>query len=59
MPEPRPLSAIPLAAARVSRSSAILLGGLAGGLIGYALVDSSATATAVVAEGARHASSAP
>jgi hypothetical protein len=35
----RPLSAIPPVAARVSAFVAILLGGLAGGLIGYALVD--------------------
>ena len=37
--EPRPLSAIPPVAARVIAFVAILLGGLAGGLIGYALVD--------------------
>jgi hypothetical protein len=35
----RPLSAIPPVAARVIAFTAILLGGLAGGLIGYALVD--------------------
>lgn len=35
----RPLSAIPPVAARVIAFVAILLGGLAGGLIGYALVD--------------------
>ncbi len=39
MPEQRPLSAIPPVAARVIAFVAILLGGLAGGLIGYALVD--------------------
>jgi len=37
--EPRPLSAIPPVAARVIAFVAILLGGLAGGLIGFALVD--------------------
>jgi hypothetical protein len=35
----RPLSAIPPVTARVIAFSAILLGGLAGGLIGFALVD--------------------
>lgn len=35
----RPLSAIPPVAARAIAFVAILLGGLAGGLIGYALVD--------------------
>ena len=39
MTEPRPLSAIPSPAARVIAFVGILLGGLAGGLIGYALVD--------------------
>lgn len=39
MPEQRPLSAIPPVAARVIAFAAILLGGLAGGLIGFALVD--------------------
>lgn len=39
MPESRPLSAIPPVAARVIAFVAILLGGLAGGLIGFALVD--------------------
>jgi hypothetical protein len=37
--EPRPLSAIPPVAARVVAFVVILLGGLAGGLIGFALVD--------------------
>jgi hypothetical protein len=37
--EQRPLSAIPPVAARVIAFVVILLGGLAGGLIGYALVD--------------------
>jgi len=37
--ETRPLSAIPPVAARVIAFVAILLGGLAGGLIGFALVD--------------------
>ena len=35
----RPLSAIPSPAARVAAFVAILLGGAAGGLIGYTLVD--------------------
>lgn len=35
----RPLSAIPPVAARAIAFVSILLGGLAGGLIGYALVD--------------------
>lgn len=39
MSETRPLSAIPPVAARVIAFAAILLGGLAGGLIGFALVD--------------------
>lgn len=39
MSEPRPLSAIPPVAARIIAFGAILLGGLAGGLIGFALVD--------------------
>lgn len=39
MPEPeRPLSAIPSPAARVLAFVGILVGGLGGGLIGYALV---------------------
>lgn len=36
--EERPLSALPSPAARVAAFVAILLGGLAGGLIGYTLV---------------------
>ena len=39
MSETRALSAIPPVAARVIAFVAILLGGLAGGLIGFALVD--------------------
>ena len=39
MSEQRPLSAIPPVAARVTAFVVILLGGLAGGLIGFALVD--------------------
>lgn len=39
MSESRPLSAIPPVAARVIAFVSILLGGLAGGLIGFALVD--------------------
>ncbi|MEO6124613.1 MAG: hypothetical protein ABIR32_12990 [Ilumatobacteraceae bacterium] len=37
-PDQRPLSALPPPAARVAAFVAILLGGLAGGLIGYSLV---------------------
>jgi hypothetical protein len=37
-PEPRPLSALPSPAVRVAAFVAILLGGLAGGLIGYSLI---------------------
>ncbi len=36
--EQRPLSALPSPAARVAAFAAIILGGLAGGLIGYTLV---------------------
>lgn len=39
MSDDRPLSAIPPVAARAIAFVVILLGGLAGGLIGYALVD--------------------
>jgi hypothetical protein len=39
VPEQRPLSAIPPVTARAIAFVAILLGGLAGALIGYALVD--------------------
>lgn len=39
MSEQRPLSAIPPVTARIIAFVVILLGGLAGGLIGYALVD--------------------
>lgn len=39
MSEQRPLSAIPPVAARAIAFIAILFGGLAGGLIGFALVD--------------------
>lgn len=39
MSESRPLSAIPPVAARIIAFVAILLGGLAGALIGFALVD--------------------
>jgi hypothetical protein len=38
-PDRRPLSAIPPVTARAIAFAAILLGGLAGGLIGFALVD--------------------
>jgi hypothetical protein len=37
-PDQRPLSALPSPAARAAAFIAILLGGLAGGLIGYSLV---------------------
>lgn len=39
MSDERPLSALPPVAARVIAFVSILLGGLAGGLIGFALVD--------------------
>lgn len=39
MVDPRPLSALPSPLARALAFASILLGGLAGGLIGYALVD--------------------
>ena len=51
MTEPRPLSAIPPVAARVIAFTAILLGGLAGGLIGYALVDLQCHGDCAVAKG--------
>lgn len=51
MPDQRPLSAIPPVAARVIAFVAILLGGLAGGLIGYALVDLQCTGDCGVAKG--------
>ena len=37
-PDQRPLSALPSPAARAAAFAAIILGGLAGGLIGYSLV---------------------
>lgn len=51
MSEPRPLSAIPPVAARVIAFVSILLGGLAGGLIGYALVDLQCDGDCSVAKG--------
>ncbi len=39
MTDERPLSALPSPAARVLAFVSILIGGLAGGVIGYALVD--------------------
>ena len=51
MPDQRPLSAIPPVAARVIAFVAILLGGLAGGLIGYALVDLQCEGDCAVAKG--------
>jgi hypothetical protein len=47
----RPLSAIPPVAARVIAFVAILLGGLAGGLIGYALVDLQCEGDCALAKG--------
>jgi hypothetical protein len=38
-PDERPLSALPSPAARAAAFAAILIAGLAGGLIGYALVN--------------------
>ncbi|MEI6495623.1 MAG: hypothetical protein WCO88_03065 [Actinomycetota bacterium] len=37
-PDERPLSALPSPAARVAAFAAIIIGGMAGGLIGYTLV---------------------
>jgi hypothetical protein len=51
VPEERPLSAIPPVAARVVGFVVILLGGLAGGLIGYALVDLQCDGDCGLAEG--------
>ncbi len=51
MPEQRPLSAIPPVAARAIAFVAILLGGLAGGLIGFALVDLQCEGDCGVAKG--------
>jgi hypothetical protein len=51
VPDQRPLSAIPPVAARVIAFVAILLGGLAGGLIGYALVDLQCEGDCAVAKG--------
>lgn len=39
MADPRPLSALPSPLARALAFASILLGGIAGGLIGYSLVD--------------------
>ncbi|MDW3212759.1 MAG: hypothetical protein R8G01_02100 [Ilumatobacteraceae bacterium] len=51
MSDQRPLSAIPPVAARVIAFVVILLGGLAGGLIGYALVDLQCDGDCGVAKG--------
>ena len=51
MSEERPLSAIPPVTARVIAFSVILLGGLAGGLIGYALVDLQCDGDCTLAKG--------
>ena len=51
MSEERPLSAIPPVAARAIAFAVILLGGVAGGLIGYALVDLQCDGDCTVAKG--------
>lgn len=51
MSDPRPLSALPPVAARVIAFVVILLGGLAGALIGYALVDLQCDGDCTVARG--------
>ena len=51
MPEQRPLSAIPPVAARVVAFVAILAGGLAGALIGFALVDIQCSGDCATARG--------
>ncbi len=51
MSEPKPLSAIPPVTARVIAFVTILLGGLAGALIGFALVDLQSDGDATVAKG--------
>lgn len=51
MSDERPLSAIPPVTARIIAFVVILLGGLAGGLIGYALVDLQCDGDCAVAEG--------
>lgn len=51
MSEQRPLSAIPPVTARVIAFVAILFGGFAGGLIGYALVDLQSTDASAAATG--------
>jgi len=49
--EERPLSAIPPVAARAIAFVVILLGGLAGGLIGFALVDLQCDGDCTIAKG--------
>jgi len=51
VPEPRPLSAIPPVTARIIAFVAILVGGLAGALIGFALVDLQCEGECTVAKG--------
>lgn len=51
MSDQRPLSALPPVAARIIAFVAILLGGLAGGLIGFALVDLQCEGDCGVAKG--------
>ncbi|MEN9643924.1 MAG: hypothetical protein RL238_593 [Actinomycetota bacterium] len=49
--EERPLSALPSPAARVAAFAAILLGGVAGALIGYTLVDLQCTGSCEAPKG--------
>ncbi len=51
MSDTKPLSAIPPVAARVIAFVTILLGGVAGGLIGFALVDLQTEGDAALAKG--------
>lgn len=51
MSDERPLSAIPPVGARVIAFVVILLGGLAGGLIGFALIDLQTDGDATIAKG--------
>nr|MBU6203561.1 hypothetical protein [Acidobacteriota bacterium] len=48
----RPLSALPSRGARIVAFSSVLIGGLAGGAIGYALVDVQCSTDCTVASGA-------
>ena len=51
MTDERPLSALPSTLARALAFAGILLGGLAGGLIGYALVDIQCEGSCAVPKG--------